>query len=248
MLRRCIIKELFVVICIFVGSNTFTLKGIFKLQGDKPMKKLLPTVLALMLILTACGTKAAEITSSPSHSPAATLSPSPKMSATPVSPSSSQLVAMKKVTSEVRQPTFCVLLSDYGSVINPWLSANGFKTINYDSLKNYEVSDQKCYQPNIAKGLVIALYTPPNSNELTQIVYRLDLDAADKNTQKAFFDIAKATIYGLNYDKAEQILTALDCESTTDGIDEEISADQSSYAYSVDANIVMLFIEAKKAN
>ncbi len=162
---------------------------------------------------------------------------------TPSSPTEPpQMTEIPRVETSVRQPTFCVSLEGYISILNPWLEYYGFETI--DNLEYSEVGDIKAYSIRF-DGFSIFVYTPLKSDEINQIVCRLDLDVVDEEAQSLFFDLSKATVYGLDFENAESILADLDYANITDGVKNTIDKNLAGYVYGVDANIVKLFIVAK---
>ncbi len=154
------------------------------------------------------------------------------------------LTAIPRVETSVRQPTFCVSSAGYISILNPWLEYNGLEKLNIDDMEFYDSVNLKACTINFGRGFSFNFYTTPKNDELVQIVYRLDLDAAEENTKSLFFDISKATVYGLDFDNAESILTMLDYPNLTDGVKKSLNKNLAGYSYSVDRNIVTLFIMA----
>lgn len=187
------------------------------------MKKLLPIILALMILLTACG--ALGNNNAPVTSPT--------------------LSSMPTVASEVEDSTFCVLLTDYKAAIDPWLAADGLTTISRSIRRPKYVTSSKEYAASPTRGLSVVILTELTNDEIQELFCRLDLDAADENTVNAFLDICKATVYGLDFDIAETILFELDYTNTTDGIWNEYDSAIAEYVFHIEDNIVELFIRAK---
>ncbi|WP_313342574.1 hypothetical protein [Sedimentibacter sp.] len=198
-------------------------------------------IVTLVFILSGCGVDSKESSQSTSNVDNKETS----QSTSNVSPRElPHLTAIPRVETIVRQPTFCVTLEGYISILNPWLEYHGIEAQNIEDMEFYEVADSRAYGINFGRGFSFVFYTPLKSDEINQIVCRIDLDATEEDIQSLFFDIIKATIYGLDFDNAESILTDLDYTNITDGVENWLDKDLAGYSYSVDANIVMLFISA----
>lgn len=212
------------------------------------MKKVIISFLSviLMLSLVSCGASSNQSThlSSTNSNPA-----SPQQSTVPSSthsePTPPEVSEIPKIETSVRQPTFCVSYKDYITVLNPWLEYHGWPLLDIDNLPFYEVADERACSLNFETGFAFSFYTPLKSDEVTQIVCRLDLDAAEEYTQALFCDIAKATVYALDFDNAESILTTLDYSNITDGVANTVKKDLAVYSYEVKKNVVFLFIQAR---
>ena len=199
------------------------------------MKRFLPIVIALIVLLTACSkTNNEKLSSTPSPTPTPSVGP--------------ELTAMNKVVSEDGTPAIGVLLSDYISAIDPWITEDGYKSLTNYNDSAYEFGTDKAYTICPAPGLFINIYTSIKTEEINQLVYWLDLNTADANTKKAFQDIVKETVYGLDFETADSILTNLDFNNSSEEIENICDSDIETYIYSVDSKSIKFYVLPKQTN
>ena len=192
------------------------------------MKKLLPLIIAMILLLTACfNSKQNDIQE---QAPSPTPSPGP------------ELVSINKIETDANNSALGVLFSDYISALDPWVTAGGYKSLTCFSDSAYEFGDEKAYTICPAPGLFLNVYSSVKNQELNQLVYWLDTNSADENTREVFFQLVKATVYGLDYEKAETILADLDYRNSAIELENLVNSEHECYIYSVDSKSLKFYV------
>jgi len=194
------------------------------------MKRLLPLIIAMIILLTACFNSKGNNTGTPIQSPTPTPSPGP------------ELTSIDKFKSNDGQSTLGVLVSDYISALDPWITSQGYHSLTSYGDISYEYGTDRAYTICPTPGLFLNIYASVENDRINQLVYWLDKKSADENANGAFYDIVKATVYGLDYDTAESILTNLDYHNTNEGVENICESGQISYIYSVDASTIKFYV------
>ncbi len=185
------------------------------------MKKLLPIILALMILLTACGTKTAKVEEAPAQEAIAQTSPEANVDPTS-SPKSNALTKEKYIES-----------------LDPYLEKQGYTTIGSITPSAYD--DDKGvtgYTYKMCPGFTLILYENNETKELVHMYMSIDKDIISVEDIAFFGFLSSMEIKWLEGENSDSIVSGLDL--VTISKDHVNSIDGNfSYSYIVTGSKVM---------
>lgn len=187
------------------------------------MKKLLPMTLGLIIMLTACGSKAANVEPSPTPSPTASVAP-----ASPTPPPSAV-------------PTLGFTKEDYISAVDTYLKPQNYTTISSitPTMPGGDNEGITSYAYSMAPGFSLILSEDTASKNLTQIFITADKNLISSADMVGYGLTCFASIYQLEGDGGDSIISKLNMTSNTPDPVNLATGAYCSYSYMIDDPLTM---------
>lgn len=194
------------------------------------MKKLLPIIITLLILLAACGTIAPEVSLSPSPTSTATVES--------VSPSAS--------TSTVAEPTVATLTKDeFVGMMDKLLEEQGFLKLSSGTPFSEDLgTGTTAYGYVPVPNVSISLYESNNTKNLTGIFMTVNTSGITKESLNYFGYANAITINGLEDEIGAAAVDAqLNMSNITESSINYAESDNCSYTYMVDGTQLMFMVK-----
>lgn len=189
------------------------------------MKKLFPIILALMILLTACGTNAVKIDTSPS--------PDPSNLAAPDSSISTENTNLSVSTFGINKETYIVETDKN-------LSDDSYTTIA--SVNPSEISseeNQTAFSYTLCPGFTLFLYEDNSTKELTKISMQVDQSVTSYEDLTFLGNVIAITINILEGDNGEAIIDELKLSEVSKDAINVTDSENAIYSYVIDSDLIL---------